>query len=62
MRGGGLSPRWRTGNVDFFTSKIELRYVSRIVTKVFLGDFGYVKDVFNDFGVPKVIFVTIWSF
>mgnify|MGYP004398861479 CR=1 FL=1 len=36
--------------------------MSRIVTKVFLGHFGYVKDVFNDFGVSKLIFVTIWSF
>ena len=36
--------------------------MSRIVAKVFLGHFGYVKDVFNDFGVSKLIFVTIWSF
>ena len=62
------SPRWRTESAvadwkcRFFTSKIELRYVSRIVTKVFLGHFGYVKDVFNDFGVSKLVFVTIWSF
>ena len=36
--------------------------VSRIVTKVFLGHFGYVKDIFNNFRAPKVIFVKIWSF
>ena len=36
--------------------------MSRIVTKVFLGHFGNIKDVFNDFGVPKVIFVTICVF
>ena len=35
--------------------------MSRIVIKVFLGHFGYVKDIFNDFRVPKVIFVTIRS-
>ena len=53
---------WRTGNVDFITSKVESRYVSRINTKALLGYFGYVKDILNDFRVPKVIFVTIRSF
>ena len=36
--------------------------MSRINTKALLGYFGYVKDILNDFRVPKVIFVTIQSF
>ena len=37
--------------------------MSRILTKVFLGHFGCVKDIFdNNFRAPKVIFVKIWSF
>ena len=42
------SSRWRTGNVDFFTFKIASRYVSRMVTKVFLGHFGFIQEIFND--------------
>ena len=38
------------------------RDMSRIVTKLFLGHFGCVKDIFNNFRAPKVIFVKIWSF
>ena len=54
-------PPWRTGNVDFFIFNIESRYVSGMVTKVFLGNFGCVEDIFNDFEVPNMIFVTVWS-
>ena len=55
------SSPWRTGNADCFIFQIESRYVSRIVTKVFLGNFGCVEDIFNDFGVPNMIFMTFWS-
>ena len=61
MHGDDLSAQWRTGNFDFFIFNIESRYVSRLVTKVFLGHFGSVEDIFNGFGVPKMIFETIWS-
>ena len=38
-------PLWRTGNVDIFAFKIESKYVSRSVTKVFVG-------ILCDFEVP----------
>ena len=47
MLGGGLEILF------FFIFNIESRYVSRVVTKVFLGHFGSVEDIFDDFGVPK---------
>ena len=49
---------WKCG---FFIFNIESRYVSGMVTKVFLGNFGCVEDIFNDFEVPNMIFVTVWS-
>ena len=55
MRGGGLEI------LIFFIFNIESRYVSRLVTKAFLGHFRSVEDNFNGFGVPKMIFETIWS-
>ena len=45
--------------MDFFIFKIESRYVSRMVTKVFLGNFGCVEDIFYDFEAPNMIFVTV---
>ena len=45
--------------MDFFTLKIASSYVSRMVTKVFLGHFEFIEDIFNDFGVPNMIFVAI---
>ena len=39
-------PLWRTGNVDIFAFKIESKYVSRSVTKVFVGYLYVLNTIF----------------
>jgi len=47
---------WRYENVDFGASKMKSRYDSRIVTRMFLGQSGYAKHVFDNFEASKRIF------
>ena len=49
---------WRYENVDFGASKMKSRYDSRIVTRMFLGQSGYAKHVFDNFEASKRIFLT----
>ena len=55
--------RWRYGvpgggteMSTFWASKMKSRYASRIVARMFLGQLGYVKDVFDNFKASKGIF------